>query len=696
MGAYSSNWPAVSSPAAAQPAYAGFQFADFLRVARTRKALIISVALGAMVLSLIILLMLPTLYSASAVVMLESRKNNIADQSAVLSSLPTDPATIQNQIQVLTSRDLASLVIDKLQLWHDPEFNSALNPSLFDVISGALWREGAAEREHDAIITVFLRRLAVDAQGLSTTFTITFSSRDPEKAARIANAIADTYIADQVNTKSAAGRQATDWLSDRIQQLSEQVQAAEAAVQKYKAENNLSEAADGTPLVDQQVVAINTQLVQARADLAQKRATYDRVMALVKAGNGADIAQVMGSPLIVQLRTQQADLIRQEAQLATRYGSLHPKMIDIESQKKNLAEKIAQEAKRITGSLATEVDIASIQVKSLEDSLKGTETLARSQGIARIDLKALETNAASTRAMYEAFITRLRAAQDQEAIQMSDARIISRALVPVKPSSPPQLLILAAALPASLLLGMLVALLAERFGPALQTGHETEHFRGLPVLAQIPGASHRADAADQITDWPTSPFTQAIEQLAARIAYPNRGFARVIAFTSAEHGEGKTAVAAAIARVAARKGLRTMIVDGDLARPAMSQTMGSTAQRDMLDVLAGAAPLSRAVAKDARSNALVLASARRARDPAQMLASRSMAQLMAHLRQTCDLVIVDTPPLLAASDAQFVFPFVDAVMMVVRWDGATRPSIDSAIGALGAMRSPPVGIVLAN
>ena len=586
-------------------------------------------------------------------------------------------------------------MIDKLQLWHDPEFNGALNPSVFDVISGALWSDGAAERQHDAIITAFLSRLTVDAQGLSTTFTMTFASQDPEKAARIANAIADAYIADQVNTKSAAGRKATDWLSDRIQRLSEQVQAAEAAVQKYKAENNLSEAADGTPLVDQQAVAVNTQLVSARADLAEKQATYDRVMALVKIGNGADISQVMSSPLIVQLRTQQADVIRQEAQLATRYGPLHPKMIDIESQKQNLEDKIAQEAKRITGSLANDVAIARAQAKSLENSLKQTETQAKGQGMARVDLKALEANAASTRTMYEAFITRLREAQDQEAIQMPDARIISRALVPVKPSSPHRLLILMAALPASLLLGLLVALLAERFGPTLRIGQAVERFRGLPVLAQIPGAVHTANAADQITDWPTSLFAQAIDGLATTITFSNRGLTRVIAVTSAEHGEGKTVIAAGLARAAARRGLRVMIVDGDLGWPAVSRTMGSVAQRDVLDVLAGAAPLSRALAKDARSNALVLATARRARDSAKMLASPSMAQLMAHLRQTCDLVIVDAAPLLAASDTRFVLPLADAVIMVVRWDGSSRPSVDSAIGALGVMRSPPVGIVLA-
>ncbi len=701
MAAHWGTWQADSALASAPGAAsdgAPFRLIDFIRIIRARKTLILYVTLLTVVLTLIVLLLLPTLYSASAVVMLDSRKNSIADQSAVLSSLPSDPATVQNQIQILTSRDLASNVIDKLLLWRDPEFNGALNPSLLDVISGVLWRDGAADRQHDAIITAFLKHLTADAQGLSTTFTITFASQDPQKAARIANAIAEAYIADQVHAKSTAGERATDWLSARIQQLSEQAQAAEAAVEKYKTDHNLSEAADGTSLVDQQLVAINTQLVQARADLAQKQATYDRVTALVKAGNGADISQVVTSPLIVQLRTQQADLIRTEAQLSSRYGPLHPRMIDIESQKHNLENKIAQEVKRITTTVANDVAIARTQVKSLEDSLQQTEKQASGQGMVRVDLKSLEANAASTRAMYEAFITRLRETQDQGAIQMSDARIISRALVPVNPSSPQRLLIFTASVPAGFLLGLLMALLAERFRLAPQKARTGQLFRGLSVVARIPDSVRVSHAADQVTDWPTSPFAQAIDGLLAKISPPHGNCGgRVVAVTSAEHGEGKAAIAVGLARAAAQRGLRVVIVDSDLQFPEVARTMGlGPAPRDMLDVLTGASPLSRSMAKDARSNAYVLANTRRARNPAHMLASPAMAQLMAHLRQRCDLVIVVTAPILAAADARYVLPLADAVMMVVRWDGNVRPSVDGAIGALGAMRSPPTGLVLAT
>ena len=225
------------------------------------------------------------------------------------------------------------------------------------------------------------------------------------------------------------------------------MQAAETAVQKYKAEHNLNEAADGTSLTDQQLAAINTQLVQARADLAAKEATYSRVKALIASGHVADVSQVVASPLIVQLRTQEATLLQQEADLATRYGPKHPKLIAVKSQRRDLEAKLKQEVDRIAGSLENDVAVARAQVASLQASLRRTESEAARQNLATVKLKALQADAASTRSMYETFVTRLRQTQDQEAIQMSDARVISPAPMPNAPSSPHRTLIFAASIP---------------------------------------------------------------------------------------------------------------------------------------------------------------------------------------------------------------------------------------------------------
>src|SRR5690348_5699850 len=208
-----------------RPSGASFEPADILAVLRARLGLICRVAAVVIAIAVIVVLLLPTRYLSSSVVMIDPRKNTVADLSAVLSALPTDPASLQNQIQILESRDLAAEVIGKLKLYDDPEFNAALAPPSFLLSldprhwfanSDAMPPPGA---RRDAIIDAFLTHLWAEPLGLSTTITVTFSSRDPEKAALIADAVAQTYVDDQLQAKLKASETTSAWLTQRIRDL---------------------------------------------------------------------------------------------------------------------------------------------------------------------------------------------------------------------------------------------------------------------------------------------------------------------------------------------------------------------------------------------------------------------------------------------------------------------------------------------
>ncbi len=692
----------------------GFGVADLLRVTRERFGLIVFVTAAVVALTFVVLMFLPTLYTSSAVVMLDTRKNNVADLSAVLTELPTDSASLQNQIQILTSRELAAKVIARTRLYEDPEFYSGSGGGLLGNFRAALDPAAPlaagelAAQALDGVIDKFLSRLDVETQGLSTTIVVHFSSRSPETAARVADAVAQAYIEDQLTTKFEANRKTTEWLTGRVQQLSAQVQAADAAAQKYKAENNLDQTGDGNSLVDQQMAGISGQIVIARADLAQKTANYNRVASLVSSGHAADVSQVTASPLIVQLRTQEADLLRQESDYASKYGPKHPKMIAAEQQKRDLQTKIDMEVTRIAGSMANDVASARAQLGSLEGSLRGTEHQSGVQNMARVKLKQLDGNAASTRAIYDSFLSRLRQIQDQDGIQNSDARVISRAAVPSAPSSPKRTLILAASVPAGLLLGLLTALLLERFGSPLPAGvygvvpvarrparrpkpvrAPLLPYGGAPVLAQIPNALD-ARAPDYVIDYPTSAFSHAMNELAQRLATQDL---RVVAVTSAQLGEGKTTVAVALARAAARQGMRVVLIEGDLRKPEAARAFGIAAvEAGVYEATSGTQPLSRCLYKDPRSNALVLSTPRPLRDPHMLLGSRSFAELVNHLRDSADLVIVDAPPALSSNDTPVSTRLADAVLMVVRQ--SDRPAVTGAIDAMQQSGAPPIGVVL--
>lgn len=653
-----------------------FGVADLLAVCRRRWPEIRNVALVLIAAALAAVLVLPSMYSATAVVMLDPRKNNVAGLSSVLSDLPTDPASVQNQIQILTSRDLAGEVIERLNLLDDPEINAELSPVSFNPLRWIGLSHDTPEARYTKAVDAFLKQLSVDTLGLSSAISVKFTSRDPAKAARVANAVVDAYIQSQLAVDSEAGRRTTAWLAQRIRELARQVEIAEANVARYKAEHDISETGEGaSTLVDQQLTAINNQLVQARADLAAKQANYDRISALVKSGDAADVSQVVSSPLIVQLRTQQSEAIRDEAEIVARYGPKHPKRVQAESQLRDLQDKIDLEVGRIAGSVGNDLSVQRAEVKSLEASLAAAQAEESEQNLARVQLKALESDAASTRTMYESFVARLRETQGQDVVQVSDARVISHASVPVEPGSPKRLLIVAASIPAGLLLGLLCALLLERLDQARPPSSRRSH-KPIPVLAEaLEARDVRAPTA--MLEHPASPFARAMLGLAQLVIGAG---VRIVAVTSADPRLGQGNVSASLARTLSMQGRRVVLID--TRPPAATTTLSARpAAASLKDVVAGTAPFSRAFARDPRSNLLVLNAT------ADVLMPK-LAEFIAHLRATCDIVIIDGPPIWTGGMSHLA-PFTQALLVV-----AQKAAVDAVQEGAEALNVPLAGIVL--
>jgi uncharacterized protein involved in exopolysaccharide biosynthesis len=656
-----------------------FTVGDLMRVVEARSSLILKTALVVVALAAAgAFLFLPTTYTSAAKITIDTQKNNVTDQEAVLSALPTDTPTLQNQIQVLTSRDLATEVIARLKLYDDPEFNARLDPSLFARFDPREWLKPQAapnsDREVDSIIAAFSRHLAVDVLGLSTSISVSFSSRDPEKAARIANAVADIYVEDQLAQKRRATEETASWLAERISVLAQQAQTAEAQAEQFKSANHLTEAADGTPLIEAQIAALNTELVAARADLSQKEATRARVAALAAAGNTSELSQVVASPLIVQLRTQEAELIRQQAALATRYGPRNPKLIAIQTQHRDLDDKISAETERITASLESDAAVSRTSVGSLATALSQAERDAQSQNLMRVKLRAMEANAASTRSTYDSFVTRLRETQGQEGIVAPDSHVISRAPLPLTPNGPGKLMLIGAALPLGLLLGLIAALFVERmsqpvarYAPASpgipaqapSPARPAPAWFSPPLVGDVPNTTDR-NASNLIVDWPGSGFGIAVRQLLQRIARP--GMSRTVVVTSADPRSANSTVAASLVRAAALSGQRALLIDADLRRPVAGVAMGlQPPGAGLIEVLGGRAPLAKAVQIDPRSNASVLSASKPYLDSQAVFAAPLFSELLTHLKRNCQLIVVHAP----AREAMMLQPFADAVVVLV-------------------------------
>ncbi|MCE9522374.1 MAG: GumC family protein [Alphaproteobacteria bacterium] len=437
----------MSAPVEDMPP-ADFDLRALFRIVLARRWTILGTVFVCMTIAGIVVLQMTPIYSASTLIMVGQRENKVLDPEALISGLTADSATIENQIQILRSWTLAERVVTKLNLTRDPEFNpgrgqrswlSRLNPLTWFETPDAKVPAGVAAKPgvDPALLKRFGSKMTVAAQGRSSVIRVTFDSTDREKAATIANAIADQYIVDQLETKFDAAKRTTDWLNDRLGQLAEQVRTAESAVEQYKTENDLTDTREGGTLATQQLSELNGQIVLARSNLAEQDAKYRQVNTLFRAGSGVDsIAAVINSPLISTLRGQQADLQRKEAELATKYGDRHPQMIALRDEKKNLDAKIEEEVKRIIRNLSNEVSVARARLSSLEGSLNEMQGTANTQGKASIKLRELEREAQSSRTLFDTFQARFKQTEDKDQIQTPDARNIQKASLPNEPSFP--------------------------------------------------------------------------------------------------------------------------------------------------------------------------------------------------------------------------------------------------------------------
>lgn len=706
---------------------------EIWQIARLRARVILSAAAAILILTALVDFSLTPLYRGTAIVMIDERQDKVVNVEEVLSGLPTDQASILNQLQILQSRELAWRVITKLGLEHDDEFNKSLTKSWFSYISWinpltwlpssevALSEQEKQQKLRDAITNQFEHKLSVSQLQLSTALQVEYESRDPAKAAEIANAVADAYVEDQLNAKFEATLKATQWLAGRLGQLSEQARKAQDAVEKYKMDNHITEVTgamgSGTiSVLDQQIGALNTQLVQAHTDVAQAEANLARVRSLVSSGHAKEVTQVVGSTLITQLIQQQATLIQQEALMSTRYGPKDPKMIDLQAEKHDLDAKVQEEIDHVVGTAENDVAVARARESSLQDSLNRLESQSGVQGEARVKLRELEANAASSQALYDTFVARSKETQQQEGLQIPDARIISRSAIPTSPSFPNNLLVFGIAIAASLFTGFVVAFLLERLDHGFRTSSRAEAVLGLPVLATLPdvvpggagdrkggksrssdnGGSAGGSAADLVVERPLSSYSEAVRGLQLGITLSNVDNApKIVLVTSALPGEGKTTTTLSLARHVSQTGQSVVLIDCDLRRPNVKTVANlGDVQHDLIDLLKGDLTIEQVLVKDPKSAVMILPTAQHVKNAPDLIESQALAKVIRELSTKFDLVIIDSAPILPVTDTRILTRLADAVLFVVRWEKTRRDAAADALKSLRDIHAPVAGVAL--
>ncbi len=659
-------------------------------------------------------------YTADVKIIIEGPEATEAFYDRTSGRVRLTEGTVLTEAEVMSSNVIVRKAIEKLGLAEDPEFNTKLRkPKALESILGAVnplaWiARATAEGEREAVSSaareeialaritqVFKRNFKVLTQRRAFVVNLSFISEDREKAAKIANTLAELYVTDRLEAGFEDARRVTGWLGDRLEVLRRDVSVAETASEQYRAANNLRRRNErsgeraGT-MTDQQLSELSSRLVVARTELAQKQARLDQIRSLIRSqGNVETAVDVLQSQLIQRLREQETVLLREMSEASRTYGERHPKIIASRADLTELRTKIAHEIEKIAISIANEVEVGQAGVRTLEREVDNLQRQTNTASGAEIRLRELERQAEASRSLYESFLARFKRDAEQEKVQRANARIISPATIPAQPSEPHRLQILSLATMAGLVIGVVMIFLLDRLDNAIRSSDEAEELTRLPVLAMVPIHRNRAATlAEDLALHPRSALADSIRSLRVTLDVGDATERpRVLAVTSSVPKEGKTFVTLCLAGVLAKSGERVVLVDGDLHRPRLDVALGVNGDRGLAQILAGeAAPAE--VVQSQVIEGVDFIPAGRMDHVADLINEQQIEALVRTLSGHYDRIIFDSPPVLAVSDARILARCADCVLYLVKWNHTPRDAIRNGMKLLREAHVQPHGVVL--
>ena len=706
---------------------------EWLRLLNRRKALIVGSGLVAVALMALIIAQATPMYKASSRIMLDTRTFKVVSTEAALSGVDTlNYGAIQSELEVIQSEFLIGRVVDRLGLASNPDFNGTRAPGFLDATlepMREMWHNGIAsllsppappsqqpqaaapartgkvedsDPARRAAIGAVMGRLSVTLLGRTFVILITVESPDGTMSARIANAIAEVYLADQVDNKNEANRRATEWLEERLAELRRNLQVAEEAVATYRRDKGLSgspEAAVST----QTLTELNAKYIVAKTKRIEKEG---RLVALSKASLNpnelANITEVSSNAILSQLRTQELELTRKVADLSQQFGPNHPKLKQAQSELESVRSRFQQQTQSITLAIRAELDAAKSEEEELRTQVDRASVLKGATSQYEAELKQLEREAQSNRALYESFLNRFKELREQQDIQRADARILAYAWPSGSPSSPNYKTGLFGAFIVGCLLGMAGAIAAEKLDRVFRSASQVEKATGVAVLGMVPlvkgAVGQRASIVSQVLDKTTSSAAEAMRAVFTAISLSNLDRPpRVIAVTSSTPGEGKTTFAAALGGLLTKMNAsrRVLLVDLDLRRANLAVAFGVGKDRGgtIDEYLMGTKTLDQCVRRHDISGVDYICAKPDTPNAPEILESHAMKAALATFADRYDLVVLDSPPVMAVSDARIISQLADYTIFIVHWAKTARDVVTTAVGALLNV-TDRVGIVI--
>ena len=463
--------------------------------ARRRYKLILSTFAFALGISIIYILLTPSIFTARAKLLIEGPRISSVEQASNIGDVRVDAGQLESEIQIVTSEKVAEAVFNKLHLDADPEFTGTARWAIGSVLDSVAWKASPStaanvnERMRRGVY-LLIKNLEVDRVGVSDVLDIRYSSTSPEKSARIANAIADTFVAQELDARDQSFAQTGAWLKERSTELRLQAEAAEQAVVQFKRDNNIV-SLGGSLLSDQQITELNSQFSKARQITSEAKAKMERVQSIIGAMSTiGNVDEILGSeledPVFQKLRQQYVDMFNRQKALIVQHGENFLEVKTLQIQLDILKSSITQEVIQVGKDTTAEYDAQKQRQNDLETDLDKSILQSHETGQMDVKLKELQDTAKSYRAVYDNYLQRFTESEQAGSIPFFRARVIVPAEPPLEKSRPKLLLTLVLGAFGGLSMGIALGFFRDLTARGLRTHRDVEVQLRLPCVAIIP------------------------------------------------------------------------------------------------------------------------------------------------------------------------------------------------------------------
>lgn len=663
-------------------------------------------------------------YKSTAKILIDSDNPNILSIEEVVSLNARDMNYFQTQYKILQSRSLAKAVIDTVKLANHPEYavdeeeKKNLLVSLKETVKGFIIStllpspeetieepspEELQARQDARLIDAFLKNLQIEPTRNSNLVDISFLSEDPKLAATVANTLAEQYIQHNLRLKYDAAIDASGWLNQHVGELKQKVQNTEEALHSYKEQNEIVSLEEKQNIIVQKLSELNTAVTEAKTKRISLETVYNQIN---KYKNNKEMIQslpsVINNSLIQKLKTDYITMLSEYDRETQKFGPKHPHIIKIKSQLETMQNRLDSEVQKIVNSTKTEYEIALAQENVLVEALNDQKKEALELNKKAIQYNVLKRDAESNQQMFEVVLNRLKETDLTRGLKSSNVRIVDRAEVPELAIKPKKKLNIMLAAVIGLFMGIGLAFFFEYLDNTIKTPEDLKRYLDLSFLGPVP---HMDSAELKGVNTPElitlhkskSHISEAYKGLRTNIMFSfSDTEPKCLLVTSASPSEGKTITCVNLAITMAQSGAKVVVIDCDMRKPRLHRILKSKNEKGISNYLIGQCSMKDIIQAGPTENLSIITCGQRPPNPSELLVSPNLKNAFIELKAQFDMILIDSPPVVAVTDSVIISRLVDGVSLVIHGGTTSREVVMRARDLLQNANAHLLGAIINN